>query len=538
MFERRPRGARWLVFASVLAWCAVAVAGAQADEAESIYQPSSIGYIELTLPPTSESELNAEPDKDVPATFTYATTDGTPGGIGAKSASYNVEVHLKGSSSFRTLAGKAAWKVKFKKTERFLGLKKMTLNNMVEDASMTHETLAYEAFHAAGVPGSRTGFAYLVVNGHDYGVYLNIETLDGQMMERIFGSFDADTQHLYEGEDGADVSAAEWHLLEVSEGSETDLSDLEALVAAVNGTGSTPWSARVAATADLEEMTKMWAVEKYVGQWDGYSGQEGSFWPNNYYLLSDPAGRFQMLPWGTDETFEVPRGQIAFDAHAGVLFNHCLEDPTCAAMYWHAVAAARTTFASIDPEAVVTQTAALLKPWQEREQNDSRHEFSMSEITAAQAQTRTFIAARPAQAATWLAAHEPPAEEPPKEPPAEEPPPKEPPVVTPPSVQPPALLTAATPLTPPALAPAVATVAGKRLRLTAERRPTVSFAAESPGATFECRVDERPFRVCASPFRLPRLTVGIHRFEILAVNAAGAGPVAVAKIRVKRTART
>ena len=41
----------------------------------------------------------------------------------------------------------------------------------------------------------------------------------------------------------------------------------------------------------------MWAVEKYVGHWDGYdgsrrlgAGRKSAFEPNNYYLYSDPAG--------------------------------------------------------------------------------------------------------------------------------------------------------------------------------------------------------------------------------------------------------
>src|SRR6185369_7170650 len=89
-----------------------------------------------------------------------------------------VGVRLKGGSfGFRTLTGKASFKVKFNFSvsgQRFQGLKKLTLNNMVQDDSMVHETLAYTAFRAMGVPAPRTGFAYLRVNGADYGVYLDV----------------------------------------------------------------------------------------------------------------------------------------------------------------------------------------------------------------------------------------------------------------------------------------------------------------------------------------------------------------------------
>ena len=110
-----------------------------------------------------------------------------------------IGARLKGSASFRPLSGKAAFKLKFAhsvKGQRFLGLKTLTLNNMVQDPSMVHEVLAYEAFRAVGIPAPRTGYAYLRVNGADYGVYLNVETPDNVFLPRWFAS----TGHLYEGE--------------------------------------------------------------------------------------------------------------------------------------------------------------------------------------------------------------------------------------------------------------------------------------------------------------------------------------------------
>ncbi len=205
---------------------------------------------------------------------------------------YDIGLRLKGNASFRTLDGKAAFKLKFNHSvsgQKFLGLKKLTLNNMVQDPSMLHETHAYEVFRYAGVPAPRTGFAFVRVDGEPYGVYLNIETVDSVFLERWFAS----TTHLYEGEYGADVEIGRASGLQVEEGSETDHSDLNALMtaAAEQGPG---WADRVAPHADLEEMTRMWAVEKLIGHWDSYSGgwQTG---PNNYFLHSDAGGRFSMV---------------------------------------------------------------------------------------------------------------------------------------------------------------------------------------------------------------------------------------------------
>ena len=77
----------------------------------------------------------------------------------------------------------------------------------------------------------------------------------------------------------------------------------------------------------------MWAVERYVGHWDGYAGTAAPFRPNNYYLHSLDDGVFAMLPWGTDQTSERVR-EVEFDEPAGgLLFNSCLDDISCEALY-------------------------------------------------------------------------------------------------------------------------------------------------------------------------------------------------------------
>jgi hypothetical protein len=103
----------------------------------------------------------------------------------------------------------------------------------------------------------------------------------------------------------------------------------------------------VAPFADLAEMTRMWATDKYIGQWDGYAGTEDEWLPNNYYLYSDPGGRFQMMPWGNDESWQTAY-RLPFAGSAGLLFDSCLAGATCAALYREAVAAVRGTIAGVN----------------------------------------------------------------------------------------------------------------------------------------------------------------------------------------------
>ncbi len=421
MYMRTSRTLFLSLLFSILA--AVCSQSALADEAASIYDPSKVFFIDLTLSHAEELKLEAEPGEYVKGTFSLTrSTDGTPAGEESTPfiAPQAVEVRLKGNvgGSFRPLSGKAGFKLKFKKTEAVLGLRKMTLNNMVQDPSMVHETLAYAAFRAAGVPASRTGYAYVRLNGNDIGVYLDLENLDEVGLSRIFGSFDKNTQHLYEGEGGHDVKPGEATAFEVDEGPEDNIADLEALIAAVNDEAGGPFSERVAATANLAEMTKMWAVEKYIDHWDGYSGHaEAGLRPNNYYLFSESSGRFQMLPWGADQTWiptigvGTPGREVTFDGKGGVLFNKCLEDEECFRAYWNALHDLQATIAGLDPAMVAEDTAGLLAPWQAEERAHGRAEYDSDEIKDGVDETLQFIAGRQAEASAWLTANEPPEEE-------------------------------------------------------------------------------------------------------------------------------
>jgi CotH kinase protein len=387
---------------ALLAALATALLGASpaaALTAAELYEPDAIVVIDLTLPPDSVAALGLERDEYVEGTFSLAPTDGTPAGVGSFSAPLTVGVRLKGEGSFQGLAGKAAFKVKFNeyvKGQKFLGLKGMTLNNMLQDPSMVHETLSYQAFRTSGVPAPRTGYADVRVNGVEFGMHLNVETLDDVALERLFGSFEAPPQHLYEASHTLDLVPADIGEFEIDEGEEDDRSDLEALVAAVAAPSPPSFSERVSGYADLEEMTLMWAVERYIGHWDSYSGRPD---PNNYLLYSDPLGVFQMVPWGTDQSWARP--EHGFGPPGPVLFEACLADPACTGRYRGALQEAGAVVTALDPGAEAARLAALLAPWQVLEAAP-RKPFSAIEIAAAVAGVGEFAAGRPAALAKWL----------------------------------------------------------------------------------------------------------------------------------------
>lgn len=387
----------WFAAVVLLAMTAAAPAHA-ALTAESLYEPSTIVAIDLQLPDASVEALEVVPDEYVEGTFAIAESGGTPDTIGTYSTPITVGVRLKGSGSFQDLDGKAAFKVKFAeyvKGQKFLGLKNLTLNSMVQDPSMIREVLSYETFRANDVVAPRTGYAYVWLNGTDYGLHLNVETMDDVALKGAFGEFD-DPQHLYEGPAGVNLAPGSAGMYEVDEGDEEELSDLEALITAANLT-SPGFSERMVPVADIDQMTREWAVERYIAHWDGYSGKNN----NNHYLYSDPNGIFQVLPWGTDQTFYRYWHPFDVGEGGGTLFEQCLLETACRAKYTEALISINE-FAA-DLPARTEQLADLVEPWQEFEiANSVREPFNAGQIERSVEDLLEFLVLRLEVLAEWL----------------------------------------------------------------------------------------------------------------------------------------
>ena len=456
------------------------------DLAAWMFDPSVVVEIDLDLPQSSIDALALDPKEYVDGTFSLTTTGGSYGPLA-------VGVRLKGShGSFRSLTGKAAFKLKFNHSvsgQRFLGLEKLTLNNMVQDPSNVHEVLAYESFRAMGIPAPRTGYAYVRVNGSDYGLYLNLETMDRVALPRWLPS----TQHLYESVDYSDVLPGSAELFEVDEGSESNRDDLEALIAGANDADG-DWSDGMADVAHLDQITLMWAVERYVGQFDGYTWGPPPWRsaPNNYYLHSEADGRFRMLPWGMDQSWV---WRLSFLPRGGTLFRSCYEDPSCFESFRSGVHAARSTISGLDLDSLAASTAETLAPWQAQ---DPRREYSLAAISEGVAVARAFIAARPGDVddpALW------------------------------PDVAAPETVITKAPR---------AVIRTKRRRVPA----SFSFSGSEPGLSYECRLDDRAWGACSSP-RAYLVGRGRHTFLVRATDAAGNAEPGPARYewRVRRPAR-
>jgi spore coat protein CotH len=211
-------------------------------EGETIYAKDSLATFELTISDECKSALAADPDEYCSGDIRYRPSDDPTEDIVLS----NVGIRLKGRASFQYLDGKPSFKIKLDEyvdNQRLLGLRRLTFNNMAQDASMVRERLGYLLFRAAGVPAPLCNSARVLVNGEYYGLYANLETLDDEFAEH---RFDPAPGNLFDtSNDSYFVDfLPEWRdsfVLETNK-DEADISDLDALISGVNGPAETFFS--------------------------------------------------------------------------------------------------------------------------------------------------------------------------------------------------------------------------------------------------------------------------------------------------------
>ena len=115
-------------------------------------------------------------------------------------------IHLKGGpGSYRQLGDVPSFTVNFDRFapgQTFHGMKKIHLNNSVQDRSFLSEKISRELFEAAGVPAPRAGNAKVTFNGRE-GLYVLVEGVNKQFLKRYFKNVKG---NVYDGHSGTDVT--------------------------------------------------------------------------------------------------------------------------------------------------------------------------------------------------------------------------------------------------------------------------------------------------------------------------------------------
>ncbi len=212
---------------------------------------------------------------------------------------------------------KPSLKVRFDKfvDGQLLGgvMKRLTLNNAVQDLSMINTCMAYHVFAAAGLPTPRCNFATVAVNGENLGLYVHVESMKTAFLERNFSD---SSGNFYEGT--FSDFRPEWRgsLEKKNNEAAADWSDIDAVVAALQDSSPAGLEA-LAEIVDLDRFLTFWATEVLIGHWDGYAGHL-----NNFYIYREPGEPFVFMPWGADSGFaSLDTPEDDFESPVSVLAN-------------------------------------------------------------------------------------------------------------------------------------------------------------------------------------------------------------------------
>ncbi len=333
------------------------------DPSDEIYDTKNLVRFDLELPEGSREALARDPTEYAPATLRYRGQEVR-----------SIGVRLKGESTMRTLDEKPSFKLKFDKFEkgqRFFGLKRMTLNNDVQDPSFLSQSLAYQAFRDAGLPAPRCNHALVYVNGEFYGVYSNVETEDEVFLARFFASAEG---NLYE-EGGSDFvpGSEETFDLETNE-KKNDRGDLTALIRALDEATPEDFLEIVGKEVDLDHYLTFAAVEALTGGEDGYSFSMRQ--PNNFRLYRDPGtDKFYFIPWGLDRALrprfdpthlhdwvpELERYRSPFRTRS-LLLTGCIGSAPCKETYVARLREMADLFDAMDLASLARAQSSLIDP--------------------------------------------------------------------------------------------------------------------------------------------------------------------------------
>jgi len=251
-------------------------------------------------------EDNLDSNEEYPATFIFTNSN-------SEETIENVGFRLRGNTSRG--AFKKSFKVSFntfEKGQKFHGLEKMNLNGEHNDPSIMRSKLCWDMCKWAGVPASRTNHVRLYINTQYRGLYLNVEHIDEEFVDKRMSDGNGNLYKClwpadlhYKGSDpdlykefenwGRQAYALKTNL------EEYDYSDLAHFINVLNNYSGTTFRCELEKIFDVESYLKMIALDILFSNWDGPIVNK-----NNFYLYNDPCtGKFTYLPYDLDNTLGI-----------------------------------------------------------------------------------------------------------------------------------------------------------------------------------------------------------------------------------------
>lgn len=281
----------------------------------------------------------------------------------------NIAIRAKGNTSLSQVANYGSDRYSFKlefdhysDATTYHGLDKLCLNNIIQDNTYMKDYLCYTMMNCADVSSPLCSFAYITVNGGDWGLYLAVEAVEDSFLERNYSgtgnlykpdsmsmgggrgngkNFDQDDFNLnkfdkfntenFGGEKGSNggfggMGSDDVKLIytdddfdsyeNIFDNAKTDITDSDKArlinsLKVLNSDDS-------ASTVDVDAVIKYFAVHNFVCNFDSYTGSM----IHNYYLYEND-GILSMIPWDYNLAF----GGFVGGSDSTSIINYPIDSP-------------------------------------------------------------------------------------------------------------------------------------------------------------------------------------------------------------------
>ena len=240
-------------------------------------------------------------------------------------------IRAKGNSSLQRSrsTGKYSFKVEFDHfTEggSYHGLDKLALNNLVVDDSCMRDYVVYRMMAQFGVAAPLCSYAFVTVNGEDWGFYLAVEAVEDAFLERNFGE---DHGNLFKpdktggaggggGGGGRDsfstIDDTKLYYIDndpdsypsIFGSAKTDMTRKEKL-RLIDSLRKLNACEDLESAIDIDSILRYICAHTFTCNGDSYTGSS----THNYYLY-EKDGQMTMIPWDYNEAFgDFGNGNIA-----------------------------------------------------------------------------------------------------------------------------------------------------------------------------------------------------------------------------------
>lgn len=279
-----------------------------------VYTDHVVHRIDIEMEPDSLADMyNNIRDHEYPATVYISdrvTTD----------TLLQVAVSLRGNTSL--FSAKKSFKISFNSFtpgRKYKKLEKLNLNGEHNDPAICRSKLYWESLAAMNVPGPRGNHYEVYINGNYYGLYVNIEHIDENFVE---SRFDNNGGNLYKCTYPADLAYISQNPDDYKLGSnrrvyelqtnldEDNYTDLAHFIDQLNNNNTLQFKDSLEKLFNVNAFLRAYAVDIATGHWDGYG-----FNKNNYYLYKNTeTGKFEFIPYDTDNTFGVDWFNISWSS--------------------------------------------------------------------------------------------------------------------------------------------------------------------------------------------------------------------------------